>query len=129
MGDDLLKGFAVEVLHDHVGAFLILSDIEDADDVGGAEGGEGAAFAEDGLVGFLDILLVGHEALDGHGPVELAVPGEIHGAAAALTELALDVVAFLVLLHAGPLGYCSWGKVQGSSAGGGGFGGEAHCAK
>ena len=74
---------AVEVIGDDVDLPLVHADVVDRHDAGVAQLGEPAGLLEESLRLGLRHLGAAAEDLDGHGPVELGVVAEVHGAEAA----------------------------------------------
>ncbi len=79
--DALLKtgveGFAFDELHDVKSTVGVLAEVEEGDDVGVLEGGEGFGFFPGGFGGLTHIGDVFAETFDGDTPFELFVPTEI----------------------------------------------------
>ena len=94
--DDVGEVLTFEQFHDDEEALLVAGDIEDGDNVGIAEAGEGIGFLAEF---FLEIgtgvagVLADGEALDGDPSFQLAVVGTENRANAAGTELFIDLVA------------------------------------
>src|SRR5262249_18393887 len=85
---------AVDVLRDDVaGAVVGAADVEDRDDVRVIEVGDGAGFGQVGVGGFGTIHQLAVRNLDGAGPLQLPVVGEVDDAGPAPAEHLLDAVA------------------------------------
>lgn len=85
--EDGLKGFALEVLHDHVGADLgVDGKVGDKDDVFVSEGASGLSFAQEALTHPLSGSDNGVEDLDGVGDAEADVFGAIDDSRSAFAE-------------------------------------------
>ena len=91
-GEPVAQRFALDERHDVVGGALHLARVEQAEDVGVLQGGDGLDFAQEPL-GTDHGGELGAEHLDGDLAVVLEIVGEVDGGHAALPQFALEAVA------------------------------------
>src|SRR6202020_3160498 len=97
-GDELVEGFAGDVLHDDVGFFAAavlfggFADVVNGADVGVVDGGGEAGFAELGGADLLDGEVAALEEFEDDGALEEGVGGEEDDSAAAGTDSADELV-------------------------------------
>ena len=85
------KGFAADVLHRDEGQALVLTDVEDRDDIGVAETSGGGRLARE-AVPKLRSVEFRSELFDGHVPADARVAGAIESAHPAPTDQVNDLV-------------------------------------
>ena len=105
-GDELVEGFAGDVLHDDVGFFAVavfgggFADVVDGADVGVVDGGGETGFTELRGAHLLDGEVAALEELEDDGALEEGVVGEVYDSAAAGADLADELVLLdLASLH------------------------------
>ncbi len=96
--DPGLEVFALDELHDHVGAPILLSELEDRDDVLVGELPRGARLAEEPGPHLGRGVEVGRHGLDGHDALHERIPSPVDDTHGPLADLLQDLVlAYLVM--------------------------------